>query len=81
MTRKKLIEKHMEDWEKEAFEFASKVHHGDKDDAGRLGTPDELKKVKVTFGRYKNKMLSELPKHYIDWANLKVQDVENKPSR
>lgn len=25
----------MEDWEKEAFEFASKVHHGDKDDAGR----------------------------------------------
>ena len=25
----------MEDWEKEAFEFAKKVHHGDKDDAGR----------------------------------------------
>ena len=50
-------------------------------DAARLGTPDELKKVKVTFGRYKNKMLSELPKHYIDWANLKVQDVENNLSR
>ena len=25
----------MEDWEKEAFDFASKVHQGDKDDAGR----------------------------------------------
>lgn len=25
----------MEEWEKEAFEFASKVHQGDKDDAGR----------------------------------------------
>ena len=46
-------------------------------DAARLGTTEELNVVKVSFGKYKGKMISEVPKPYIKWAEKKLLEMEN----